>query len=65
MRLCEHRDFQQAIGPQLVSVIAWSGSGPSGHPVFPITQGLTGSAWAISIEIPLRCWFEVHRICTI
>jgi len=30
MRLCEHRDFQQAIGPQLVSVIAWSGSGPPG-----------------------------------
>ena len=46
MRLCEHRDFQQAVGPQLVSVIAWSGSGPSGHPVLPITQGLTGSAIA-------------------
>jgi putative methionine-R-sulfoxide reductase with GAF domain len=32
------------VGPENVSIIAWSGPGPPQHPTFPITQGLTGAA---------------------
>jgi L-methionine (R)-S-oxide reductase len=28
----------------LVSIIAWSGSGPPAYPTFPVTQGLTSAA---------------------
>lgn len=32
------------VGPELVSIIAYSGSGAPAYPQFPITQGLTGAA---------------------
>lgn len=32
------------VGPQFVSIIAWSGFGPPAFPIFPITKGLTGAA---------------------
>jgi putative methionine-R-sulfoxide reductase with GAF domain len=32
------------VSPELVSVIAWSGSAAPAYPVFPVTKGLTASA---------------------
>ncbi len=32
------------VGPETVSVIAWSGPGAPEHPSFPASQGLTGAA---------------------
>ena len=32
------------VGPELVSIIAWSGPSAPEHPTFPMTQGLTGAA---------------------
>jgi L-methionine (R)-S-oxide reductase len=32
------------VGPETVSVIAWSGPGAPEHPSFPVSQGLTGAA---------------------
>ena len=32
------------VGPELVSIIAYSGPGAPAYPQFPVTQGLTGSA---------------------
>src|SRR5207249_2940650 len=32
------------VGPETVSIIAHSGPGTPGHPQFPVTNGLTGSA---------------------
>jgi L-methionine (R)-S-oxide reductase len=32
------------VGPELVSIIAYSGPGAPAYPQFPITKGLTGSA---------------------
>ena len=32
------------VGPELLSIIAYSGSGAPAYPQFPITKGLTGSA---------------------
>jgi len=32
------------VGPEIVSIIAWSGPEAPEHPSFPISQGLTGAA---------------------
>ena len=34
------------VGPETVSIIAWSGPGAPEHPSFPVSQGLTGAAIA-------------------
>jgi L-methionine (R)-S-oxide reductase len=32
------------VGPEFVSVVAWSGLGAPAYPTFPVTQGITGAA---------------------
>lgn len=39
------------VADQLVVNLAWSGPGPPAHPVFPVTQGLTGTAIATGATV--------------